>query len=763
MSFKVAESTALTGEVAEKFGGKFLTGNGFLGVRGTLEEYTREDKPAVNIAGLYDQVGDSWREPVNAPNGCYIKLYYGDVPCHYASAGVKKHSQTLYLDNAVHERDTEFAMHDGNAVRVTSRKFVSLTDYHLICIEYRFSVSKGGAISIHTGIDGDVWDINGPHLAEVKCSEKRGLLEMSAVTNENRVALSVAVLSVFPCGESRCIKEKNRITRQINFKAEAGKEYTLYKFAAVHTGMEDAEPSKKSLATCRSAMTKGFDAVLEDHSIKWKKRWEQCDVTIEGDETAQLALRYSLYHLLAVMPEHSGRVSIPARGLSGQVYKGGIFWDTEIFMLPFFIYSFPSVARNLLMYRFHTLDGARRKAAEYGYKGAFYAWESQDTGDDACTLFNVTDVFTNRPMRTYFRDKQIHISGDVVYAAWKYYEVTGDDSVFYDGMAEVVFECARFFASFVYYSPYRRRYEFLDVTGPDEYHERVNNNAFTNMMAAHTLDVCLWIYELLQGKNPGFLKSLMGRLNFVEDLGLIREIRDKLYQPNPDEKTGVIPQFDGYFRLKEITVEELLEQKLHEYEYLGGGNGLATATRVIKQADVVLVMVLFGEKFPFSIKRKNWEYYEPRTEHGSSLSACAYSLIASETGFRDYAYEYFLKTAMIDLTGKSKQYVGDLYIGGTHPAANGGAWMSFAMGFCGISYSGKELSVNPRLPAAWEFVSFPMMVNGVKLRLRITRDNVEINTIEGEPEGLTVNVCNTIHALSGGKKISIALSKRRAL
>ena len=240
----------------------------------------------------------------------------------------------------------------------------------------------------------------------------------------------------------------------------------------------------------------GFEDLLDEHSKLWSERWADCDIQIEGDTSAQQALRFSMYHLLSIVPTHTQHASIPRGACRVRCIKGAIFWDTEIFMLPFFTHVFPAIARNLLLYRYHTLDGARRKAREYGYRGAFYAWESQDTGDDACTLFNVTDVFTNRPMRTYFRDKQIHISADIAYAFWQYFTVTGDVSIWRDGGAEVVFECARFFLSYLYFNPDKQRYEILDVTGPDEYHERVHNNAFTNRLVAHTFEVCQRIAKI---------------------------------------------------------------------------------------------------------------------------------------------------------------------------------------------------------------------------------------------------------------------------
>ncbi len=208
----------------------------------------------------------------------------------------------------------------------------------------------------------------------------------------------------------------------------AGRPFELDVLAAVFTSLDGPDPVVQSRRVCQEAAERGFSNLLEEHSACWRSRWECCDIVIDGDEEAQRALRFNMYHLLSIAPWYSTRLSIPARGLSGQMYKSAIFWDTEVFMLPFFLHAFPAVARNLLMYRVHTLDGARRKAREYGYRGAFYAWESQESGDDACTLFNITDVIIGRLIRTYFRDKQIHISADIVYAIGNYHEATGDDS-----------------------------------------------------------------------------------------------------------------------------------------------------------------------------------------------------------------------------------------------------------------------------------------------------------------------------------------------
>ena len=225
---------------------------------------------------------------------------------------------------------------------------------------------------------------------------------------------------------------------------------------------------------------------------------------LEGDDAAAFALRASQYHLNCIAPRHAGNMSIPARGLSGQTYKGAIFWDSEIFFFPMFAHTQPEIARSLLVYRIETLPGALRKAAEYGYRGAFYAWESQEGGVEGCTNFNVVDVFTHRPVRTYFRDKQIHISADIVYALRSYYEMTGDRSLLENGGAEVILECARFYLSRANAHADSDEVDFADVIGPDEYHERVTNNAFTNRMIRHCIESALQLEEIFRDKPEWF-------------------------------------------------------------------------------------------------------------------------------------------------------------------------------------------------------------------------------------------------------------------
>jgi kojibiose phosphorylase len=277
-----------------------------------------------------------------------------------------------------------------------------------------------------------------------------------------------------------------------------------------------------------------------------------------------------------------------------------------------------------------------------------------------------------------------------------------------------------------YYKQDKRRYEILDVTGPDEYHERVSNNAFTNMVARETLNIANETVEHLRRKHPREMRSLFRKLRIEKELPGFRDVARRLFVPEPDPKTGVIEQFDGYLGLRESTVDELKARMVHPNEYLGAGQGLAVPTKIIKQADVVMMLNLFRTRFSTEIKKANWDYYEPRTEHGSSLSACAYAMVATEFGNLDFAYNYFLKTAKIDLEAKYKVYVGSVFMGGSHPAANGGAWMTAVLGFGGVQADEKRIAINPRLCRKWKRLQFHLAYKGDDFRMKITKTSVTV-------------------------------------
>ena len=710
-------------------GNVYQIANGYMGYRGTLDEFGPDESVGITLAGIFDRVGVAWREPVNAPNGGFTSVSLDGVVLSALGRRVRRHKQTLHFANARFERETVFAA-GKKTLTVKSARFLSAATPNLGVIKFSIRCNQAATVAIRTGIDGNIWDLNGPHLRQLTAETRESVLVVQGRTSELAKRVVVAEAVDLDFGAETRENKDNRHLRVIRLRAAAGQIYTFTKYFAVFTDNDptDQPVADAAIAAVQRARALGYQACLDQHNAEWARKWERCDVRIEGDDEAQLALRFSILQLLIVAPVKGSANSIPARSLSGQVYKGAIFWDTEMFMFPFFLHTYPEKAVELMRYRIKTLDGARRKAKSEGpgYRGAFYAWESQETGDDACTYFNIGDPFTGRDLRTHFRDKQVHISGDVAIAMWEYFKLTGDESLLLEGGVEVILECARFYYSYAYFKQDKGRYEILDVIGPDEYHERVNNNAFTSMVAKETFAVADAAVSYLARQHPQVLRALVKRIGIGKELPGFHEVARLLYVPAPDAKTGVIEQFDGYFQLRDTTVADLRAQKVHPNEYLGAGQGLAVPTKIIKQADVVMMLNLFKTRYSAKIKKANWEYYEPRTEHGSSLSACAYAMVATEFGDLGFAYKYFLKTAKIDLEAKYKVYVGTVFMGGSHPAANGGAWMTAVFGFGGVQADETRLAINPRLCAQWKTLQFNLAYQGDGFRVKITKSSVSI-------------------------------------
>lgn len=698
-------------------GNKFLLANGYMGYRGTMEEYGAPQLTANTILGLYDQVEDKWREPVNAPNGLFLKIFDQENEISLLTQKPSYHQQMLNYKEGTHIRKTSFSYQE-NIITLHTERFLHMKRFHLMADEIQLSAEKPITLQVKIGIDTAVWDINGPHLINFETERLTNQIIVSAQTQEIRKKITTAQAV---CGSQlKFVKSEGQFNYyEIDITSTPT---TFHIFATTFNDNDCLNPKNAAKKELDTIMAMEFASLKEEHIQVWQALWEKADVEIDGDNPAQEAIRYSLYQLLSIAPRHSDNVSIPARGLSGQTYKGAIFWDTEMFMLPFFMHVLPEVAKNILSYRIHTLPGAQAKAKEYGFKGAFYAWESQELGQDATSDYNVTDVFTKRPMRTYFRDKQIHISGDIAYAFWQYYEYTKDLSLLLAGGAQVIFECAKFYYSYAYYKVEKSRFELIDVIGPDEYHERVYNNAYTNKIALKTMEIALDLWEILAKNAPEQLKEILTESELtMTEKEQFQQFYDELYMPSPNEE-GIIEQFDGYFSLEDVSVSTVKDRLLNEKEYWGGAYGVAADTQVIKQADVIFMLHLFGEEYTKSEIQKNWQYYEPRTEHGSSLSACIYALVACQFDNQDWAYPYFMKTATVDLTGNTKQYAGAIYIGGTHPAANGGAWMSAIKGFGGLSVEKGQLVVNPRLPKNWQRLAFNINFQDTTYHIEIKAD-----------------------------------------
>lgn len=721
--WSISENTFIKDNIPH-YGNKYLIGNGYFGIRGTMEEYDKSGMCAINMAGIYDRVGTSWRESVNAPNVLYTYIKINGEKIALPENAPFSYIQELDFYNAIHKRETVFNV-SGGKVTIKAERFASMTNQHLVGLSYTVSADFDCDIEIISGVDGDVWDINGPHFKTVIPEYKNNILSVLGVTEEKGITVkSECVISTdFECEKKAEISDMKALVA-LSFKGSAGNLYTIEKIGAVSTSVDTIKYDDNILEIA-------YSDLKEKHISAWKNIWDVSYIEIDGDEDAELSLNYSLYHLNCIAPRNFDSCSIPARGLSGQVYKGAVFWDTEMFMIDYYIHTEPAIAKTLLKYRIDTLPGALIKAKEYKLDGAYYAWESQEGGYEACSDYNVTDVFTKRPMRTHFRDKQYHVSAAVVYAFMKYINATGDTSILTDGGLEVIIECARMYRSLLLTKAGKTCYEIHDVVGPDEYHERVNNNAYTNRMAKFVFKTAV---DMIDEAYSSYT-ALYNELNKKFDLEKLREIfadsEQNMYVPAPNED-GIIEQFDGYFKLEDVSVDTVRSRLLDPKEYWGGAYGVASDTQVLKQADVVAMLSMFKENYSTEIMQKNWEYYEPRTEHGSSLSACMYSLLSCYTNNPEPAYPLFIKSASADLKAGGKEWAGLIYIGGTHPASEGGAWIVAVKGFAGISIENGNLICNPTLPKKWNSMKFKLIFKGKLYNVTVDHNGGKLEEITND-------------------------------
>lgn len=730
MNWMIKEDSWIKDNITSS-GNKFLIGNGYMGIRGTLEEYGKDQCVAINLAGIYDKVGNGFREPLNAPNGMYTYVVIDGERYVVQNKNLEEHAMILNYRHGIFKRETTFNTPKGK-LTVQSQRFASSCDKHLIVMQYSVMADFTGEISIITGIDSDVWDINGPHYDNMDFDHNRiaheiDYLHVDAITHEEKVHVSVfESIQMNHVYEETISINKKSILRTLTLEVKPKISYDLYKYISIYNSKEVMDYKTNGIHSIKEAKTKGFEIVKDEHVNSWEELWKYSEIMIEGDDEAYEALNYSLYHLHSIAPRHTDSQSIAARGLSGQTYKGAVFWDTEMFMLDFFLYTEPSVAKTLLKYRIDTLGGAKIKAKNYGYEGAFYPWESQEGGFDGCSDYNVIDVFTKRPMRTYFKDKQIHISSAIVYGIMSYTDFTKDNSLLYTGGLEVILECAIFYYDLLLKKLDGNFYELHDVIGPDEYHERVNNNGYTNRLAKFTFDSAVKILDNLDKTSEAY-EQLVKHYDLVALKEKFLDASNNIYLKKPDETTKVIEQFDGYMELEDVSVDEVKNRLLDEKEYWGGAYGVASHTKVIKQADVVTLCTLFPDDFDFETLEKNWDYYEPRTEHGSSLSACMYALLACKLGRADKAYPYFMKSANSDLNGKGKEWAGLLYIGGTHPASAGGAYMTAINGFGGVTIKENTIKVTPNLPSHWNKLKFHIHYLDTIYSITIAKESESVN------------------------------------
>ncbi len=736
-------------------GSNFMLGNGYLGYRGTFAEWEAEQYVACIVTDTWDTAADStWRELCNVPNGLFTRALVAGEPLSAFTGETRDYERRLDLRTGLSTRCATWSGAAGKSITLKVEKFASYDEVQLVVMRYHLEAHADTELILLTGIDGQVWSLNGEHFRVYEPAVEGALLRLSTRTVEFDTQIEVVEglrLTGKAPVRTTIRQEERRILRELRFRMRAGDAITLEKVVAItHSNQCDA-PRAEALALVTRGVAAGFEALYAAHRAHWDAIWAVSDIEIGGNLEAQVLARFNLYHNIIATPTHD-KLPIGARGLSCQVYQGAAFWDQEIFNLPMFLYTQPEVARQILEYRHVTLPGARKKARDLGYYGAFYAWTSGKTGEELFPDYFFTDVLTGRPIHNHFNSWQIHISPDIVYAVWQYYEATGDWDFIVQAGAEIAFEVAQFLVSHVYFKKDKNRYEFIRLLGPDEYHENVDNNAYTNYMAHYALERALLIFERLAEENPAALEVLLARLGLDASVTAAwQDIVELLYLPQPDPETGVIEQCDGFFKLEDVTPAELRKRLIHPEEYWGWPNGIAVEAQVLKQADVLQLLAQIP-RWPVEILRANYDYYEPRTEHGSSLSPSVHALIATKAGLYDEAYRYFMEAATIDLYNMSKKVMsGGSFLGGIHTAAAGGVWIMIVQGMAGFAVTETGVRFAPALPAQWEALRFSVRVRGHALAVEITAEALTVRAGEENPGALPVTVGEETVAVAAGE------------
>ncbi len=736
-------------------GSNFMIGNGYMGYRGTFEEWEADRFVACIVTDTWDQAeGSRWSELCNVPNGLFTQLWCNGELLSAFEGETLNYYRALDMKNGLNQRKMLWRSPSNIETYLQVEKFASLDIHHLLVLRYQFTAKEDATYTMRTGIDGNLWSINGEHFKSVKSGEKDGHLFMDLRTGEleTQVVVVEGIKITGPAPtKTTIIEEDQRILREFTFELEKNQEVILEKVVSVTHDNELENPLAMSFEEVKEGLEKGYEVLRSEHMAKWDKFWSVSDIRISGNPEAQILARFNIYQAFIATPTHDN-LPVGARGLSCQVYQGAAFWDQETFNLPMFVYTHPDIARRLVTYRHDTLDGARRKAEKLGYYGAFYAWTSGKTGDELFPDYFFTDVLTGRPIRNHFNCWQIHISPDVVYGIWLYFEASQDWEFMLKHGAEVIFEVAQFLVSRVHFKKDKNVYEFIRLLGPDEYHENVDNNAYTNYLSKFSLEKACWIYNQLKLNQPETLSSLMDKCNIspqsVEDWA---EISNLLYLPQPDPHTNVIEQFDGYFQLEDVPPEEVRKRLIDPEEYWGWPNGVAVATQVLKQADVIQLLALIDD-FPDPVLKANYEYYEPRTEHGSSLSPSVHALVASKTKHAEEAYRYFIEASTIDLYNASKKVMsGGSFLGGIHTAAAGGVWLIIINGFAGFKLNSKGASFKPALPEFWETLEFNLVVNECLIRVEISQSKILVQSQTTNKKEIGIELSEGLKHLKPGE------------
>jgi len=713
-------------------------GNGYLGTRGSLAEQDEASTPATLVAGVFDRRSQPAPEEMPLfPDWLFTRIYVDDERMQMKRKNIVEHRRILDMHKGLLFRELLYEDITDRVTRVLFLHFASLADPHTLAL--RVTViprNYRGELRVETGLRLNprsnpplhgVEKMTGGYGREdtgvfIRAQTLFTLID-AALAQQSRIAEG------FVEPEHSYAVDEMTVLESWRWIGDIAQEVTLEKFVSIFTSLDGVDAQQAALAHAAEQSQRDFEELMLEHMAAWEERWKTAAVRITGDPEAQRWANFAAYHLICAGNDENERVSIGARALSGPIYKGHIFWDSEMFILPFFIFTHPATARAMLMYRYHTLGGARTNAARNGYRGAQYAWESTDDGEEMTPPAALSPNGEVIPILSGRLEH--HITADVAYGVWTYWSATRDEEFLQQAGAEILMETARFWASRALLEE-DGLYHIRKVEGPDEYHEEIDDNLYTNMMAAYNLRHAVEVTGILQENYPEEWRRLREKIDLdAEEPDGWSMVADRMYG-NGREEHGLLEQFAGYFELEDIDVSRY-EPRTAALDTILGRERTA-GSQLVKQADVVMALYLLEGSYTPEIIAENFTYYDQRTAHGSSLSPSIYGLVAARLGMTRGAMEYLRKAGTIDLGDNMGNAAG-----GVHAAALGGLWQLLVMGFAGVRAWDAGLFVDPKLPARWRRLEFSLTWRSAWLDFDIRR-NRSIELLVSGLEGHEVEV-----------------------
>jgi len=739
-----------------KYEANFTLGNGYCGLRACLEENPWGSYRGLYIAGVFDKAEASVKEIVKCPVWTDFSVWVEGSKFSVDTCKVLSHCRILDMKKGILHRETRLQDKRGRIILLQIKRIVFMHDVHGGIMDIKVTPENfSGDIRVITMLNGNVVNTGyypgekTKHLVLSRMIRGNNFKYLEMKTRDDNIAIGMASSLDFNNSENIHFTKANRIygekiSTELVFNAQKNTTYSFTSYTSIYTTREISPDRlmQAVLLNVNGMLKAELQKEIQKHIDAWQQKWARADIVIVGDIQSQKSIRFNIYHLIIAAPQDDDRVGIGAKFLSGEGYKGHSFWDTEIFILPFFVYNFPDIARNLLMYRYHTLPGAFQNAKEMGYKGAKYAWESADTGVETTPSLCVN--FDGSHIRVWTGDEEHHIVSDIPYAIFHYFLSTNDYDFLYGDGAEIFFQTTRFWESRVVLKD--NKYHILEVIGPDEFHEHVDDNAYTNYLVKWHFEKAIKLYYEIKAKNIN--SKLLEKIKLSpEEVNKWQEIAENIYL-NIDPDSGLIEQFKGYFQKREALIKSRGKNGMPLLPKGFSWDTIAD-TQFIKQADIVLLMYLLEEEFSLKAKKINYEYYEPRTLHKSSLSPNVYAIMGIEIGDYSKVYQYFVHTSMIDLNdiqGNAKD--------GIHAAAAGGAWNTVIHGFAGMRVHSDGLRFKPWLPKKWKKMSFSVMWKDLNLHVSITEKNISLFFDSQDEEAV-------IPVTVGDKKLDIKANKKR--